>query len=53
MEVSLRFPLFILASFLVFVAIVRFVLRELFFSFFIGWKDYMPFVEIPSLWELV
>jgi len=22
------------------------------FSFFLGWKDYMPFVEIPAMWEL-
>ena len=126
---EVRFPIFILVSFLVFLAIVRFVLREregkelarpivviglivvvggmvfakfgqntglpwwiyytlpmlltvflppiyfkmnrrqtprylilsflsaplihLFFSFFMGWKDYMPFVEIPSLWELL
>lgn len=26
---------------------------HLLFSFFVGWKDYMPFVEIPSLWELI
>lgn len=26
---------------------------HLFFSFFVGWKDYMPFMEIPSLWELL
>jgi hypothetical protein len=25
---------------------------HLLFSFFVGWKDYMPFVEVPSLWEL-
>jgi hypothetical protein len=25
---------------------------HLLFSFFAGWKDYMPFVEVPSLWEL-
>ncbi len=23
------------------------------FSFLVGWKDYMPFIEIPSLWELL
>lgn len=22
------------------------------FSFFLGWKDYMPFIEIPAMWEL-
>jgi hypothetical protein len=22
------------------------------FSFFLGWKEYMPFIEIPALWEL-
>ena len=22
------------------------------FSLFLGWKDYMPFIEIPSIWEL-
>ena len=26
---------------------------HLFFSFFVGWKDYLPFLEVPSLWELV
>ncbi|NJN44765.1 MAG: hypothetical protein HC806_08640 [Anaerolineae bacterium] len=28
-------------------------LVHLFFSFFVGWKDYMPFLEVPSLWELM
>ncbi|HSY29631.1 MAG TPA: hypothetical protein VK832_19125 [Burkholderiaceae bacterium] len=23
------------------------------FSFFFGWKEYMPFIPVPSLWELV
>ena len=23
------------------------------FSFLFGWKEYMPFISIPSLWELV
>ena len=23
------------------------------FSFLIGWKNYMPFVEVPSIWELI
>jgi peptidoglycan/LPS O-acetylase OafA/YrhL len=23
------------------------------FSFFIGWKEYMPFIPIPSIWELL
>jgi len=23
------------------------------FSFFFGWKDYMPFIDIPSMWELL
>ena len=22
------------------------------FSFFLGWKDYMPFIDVPALWEL-
>lgn len=22
------------------------------FSFFVGWNDYMPFIDIPSIWEL-
>ena len=22
------------------------------FSFFVGWKDYMPFIEVPAIWEL-
>ena len=22
------------------------------FSFFFGWKSYMPFIKIPSIWEL-
>ncbi len=22
------------------------------FSFFLGWKDYMPFIDIPAMWEL-
>lgn len=22
------------------------------FSFFLGWKDYMPFISIPAMWEL-
>jgi peptidoglycan/LPS O-acetylase OafA/YrhL len=26
---------------------------HLLFSFFLGWKDYMPSVEVPSLWELI
>lgn len=26
---------------------------HLFFSFFVGWKDYMPFLDVPSLWELL
>ncbi len=26
---------------------------HLLFSFFVGWKDYMPFVEVSSLWELI
>ncbi len=25
---------------------------HIFFSFFVGWKEYMPFWEIPSLWSL-
>ena len=23
------------------------------FSFLLGWKDYMPFIQIPSVWEIV
>ena len=23
------------------------------FSFLVGWKNYMPFIEIPSLWEML
>jgi len=23
------------------------------FSFFLGWKEYMPFIPVPSLWELL
>ncbi len=23
------------------------------FSFFIGWKEYMPFIPIPSIWEFI
>ena len=26
---------------------------HLVFSFFIGWKEYMPFIPIPSIWELI
>ena len=22
------------------------------FSFFLGWKEYMPFISIPAIWEL-
>ena len=22
------------------------------FSFFLGWKEYMPFIRIPAIWEL-
>jgi len=22
------------------------------FSFFLGWKEYMPFINIPAMWEL-
>jgi len=22
------------------------------FSFILGWKDYMPFIDVPALWEL-
>lgn len=25
---------------------------HLVFSFFIGWRTYMPFIELPSLWDL-
>ena len=28
-------------------------LIHLLFLFFVGWKDYMPFLEVPSLWELI
>jgi len=28
-------------------------LIHLLFSFFLGWKEYMPFIRIPSLWELL
>jgi hypothetical protein len=28
-------------------------LIHLLFSFFVGWKEYMPFIQIPSLWELL
>jgi hypothetical protein len=23
------------------------------FSFFLGWKEYMPFIPVPALWELI
>jgi hypothetical protein len=23
------------------------------FSFFIGWKEFMPFLKAPSLWEII
>jgi hypothetical protein len=23
------------------------------FSFILGWKEYMPFFHVPSLWELI
>ena len=23
------------------------------FSFFIGWKNYLPFIPVPSIWELI
>jgi hypothetical protein len=23
------------------------------FSFFFGWKEYMPFIPVPSMWELL
>lgn len=26
---------------------------HLVFSFLVGWKDYMPFLGVPSLWELL
>jgi len=26
---------------------------HLLFSLFVGWKDYMPFLAVPSLWELI
>jgi hypothetical protein len=22
------------------------------FSFFLGWKEYMPFIPVPAIWEL-
>jgi hypothetical protein len=28
-------------------------LIHLLFSFFLGWKEYMPFIPIPSIWELL
>jgi hypothetical protein len=40
-------PLYLVLSFL------SAPLIHLLFSFFVGWKDYMPFIEIPSLWELL
>jgi hypothetical protein len=26
-------------------------LIHIIFSFFIGWKNYMPFIRVPSIWE--
>ena len=31
---------------------VRETLAYLVFSFFLGWKDYMPFIAVPAFWEL-
>lgn len=28
-------------------------LIHIIFSFFIGWKNYMPFIHIPSIWEII
>jgi len=26
---------------------------HLVFSFFIGWKEFMPFLRVPSIWEII
>lgn len=26
---------------------------HLVFSFFLGWHDYMPFIKVPSIWEII
>ncbi len=70
---NLRSAVFIVVTLLVFVSLLRIVLRariqgppmlvtvpaflsspviHVSFSFFLGWKDYMPFFDVPSLWEL-
>ena len=28
-------------------------LIHIIFSFFFGWKNYMPFISIPSIWEIL
>ena len=82
MNAELKFLILTLASCLLFVGILFFVLRgrslppkvfamtwsetiryivlaflsapaiHVLFSFFLGWKEYMPFLPVPSLWKL-
>ncbi|MGI6083880.1 MAG: hypothetical protein ACOYIF_00385 [Acetivibrionales bacterium] len=33
--------------------IVAVPLLHLIFSLLLGWRDYLPFIQIPSLWELL
>ncbi|MGH9947344.1 MAG: hypothetical protein ACRD6X_09105 [Pyrinomonadaceae bacterium] len=41
-----EFPVYLVLSFLS----APFI--HVLFSGFLGWKDYMPFIPVPSLWEL-
>ena len=35
-----------------FLAFISAPLIHAVFSFFLGWKNYMPFIKIPSVWEI-
>lgn len=35
-----------------FLAFISAPLIHVVFSFFLGWKNYMPFIKIPSVWEI-
>ena len=35
-----------------FLAFISAPLIHVVFSFFLGWKNYMPFIKVPSVWEI-
>jgi len=49
----LNFFSFMVVFFLVFLAALEAPLIHIVFSFFIGWKEFMPFLRVPSLWGII